>query len=372
MRGIFNRLMKLMAEDSGGSSSATVYTAAGSLVNATGNYVNAYTGETTAFDTTNTLAPGMKTFYDTNMLENSRPKRVYHQLGRSQSLPRNHGMTVEWRKWNTLPDLEKLTEGVIPAGTKFGETSMVVSLSEYGRYVAITRQLDLHHVDNVIVGATEELGSAAIKTFEKYIRTELMKNTNVMYADVLKDAAYVSTPSSRAALQTALATAGNVAYLTPDMVNQAVTKLEKDDVPTFDDGKYVAVIHPSCAYDLRQSKDWVEAHKYASPDEIYNGEIGELHGVRFIRSSLAPVVKGTSDTYAIYPVMFFGKDAFAVVDPEGAGMETIVKPADKVGGPLNQFSTVGVKGSMAAKVLYPERLLIVECSSKYSKTDAAN
>ena len=195
---------------------------------------------------------------------------------------------------------------------------------------------------------------------------------SVMFADVLKDGVYVSTPTSRAALQTALATAGNAAYLTPDMVNQAVTKLEKDDVPTFDDGKYVAVIHPSCAYDLRQNKDWVEAHKYASPDEIYNGEIGELHGVRFIRSNMAPVIKASGDTYAIYPCMFFGKDAFAVVDPEGAGMKTIVKPASQTGGPLDQFSTIGVKGSMAAKVLYPERMLIVECSSKYSEKDKAN
>ena len=45
---------------------------AGTLVNATGNYVNAYTGETTAFDSTNTMNGELKTFYDTELLERYR------------------------------------------------------------------------------------------------------------------------------------------------------------------------------------------------------------------------------------------------------------------------------------------------------------
>ena len=34
-------------------------------------------------------------------------------------------------------------------------------------------------------------------------------------------------------------------------------------------------------------------HKYAQPDEIYNGEIGTLHGVRFVETSEAKIWKGT-------------------------------------------------------------------------------
>jgi hypothetical protein len=61
-----------------------------------------------------------------------------------------------------------------------------------------------------------------------------------------------------------------------------------------------------------------------------------------------------------------------VIDPEGAGMETIIKPKDEIGGPLNQFSTIGTKFSMAAKILYPERLLTLESLSSYSAIDEAN
>ena len=70
--------------------------------------------------------------------------------------------------------------------------------------------------------------------------------------------------------------------------------------------------------------------------------------------------------------MFFGKDAFGVIDPEGSGMETIVKSRDQVGGPLNQFSTIGTKFEVAAKILYQERMVTVWSGSSYSGVDSAN
>ena len=75
---------------------------AGTLVNATGNYVNAYTGDTTPFSGANTLSGELKTFYDTELLENARIEMFYAQFGMKQALPANHGKTVEWRKWNTF------------------------------------------------------------------------------------------------------------------------------------------------------------------------------------------------------------------------------------------------------------------------------
>ena len=134
----------------------------------------------------------------------------------------------------------------------------------------------------------------------------------------------------------------------------------------------MAVIHPHVAYDLRKNPDWIEFHKYAATTQIFNGEIGELHNVRFIVSNLAPIIKAELDTKATYKTMFFGKDAFGVVDPEGSGMETIVKSKAQAGGPLNQFSTIGTKFEVAAKILYQERMCTVWSGSSYSSTDSEN
>lgn len=342
-----------------------LFAEAGTVTNVTTGTVNSYTG---VANNTDALSPTMKTFYDTELLENAREKLIFQQLGRKQALPAKHGKVVEWRKWNTLPAVEKLQEGVIPEGKKLSMTSMTVPIDQYGMYITISDQLELHAVDDAILGATEEVGATAGETYDKLVRAVLMTGANVMFADIYDaDGKYMSTPETRSEL---VAGKANIAYLTPKMVNKVVTALKKNKVPTFANGKYVAVIHPSVAEDLRESSAWVEYHKYGATTELFNGEIGELHGVRFIESNMAGIVK-EGDT-AVYLTMFFGKDAFGVIDPEGAGMETIIKTKNEVGGPLNQFSTIGTKFSMGAKILYPERLLTLETLSSYSAVDEAN
>jgi hypothetical protein len=67
-----------------------------------------------------------------------------------------------------------------------------------------------------------------------------------------------------------------------------------------------------------------------------------------------------------------GKDAFGILDPEGEGMEMIIKSKEQAGGPLNQFSTIGYKFCHGAKILYQERMLRVESGSSYGSIDEAN
>lgn len=424
---------------------------AGTLVNATTQYVNAYTGDATSFDDVNTLSGELKVFYDTELLENARIEMYYAQFAKKQALPAGRGKTVEWRKWNTFARAAQLVEGVIPTGQKFGMSSKTGAINQYGTYATVSDQLELHAYDDVILGATEEMGASAAETQETLIRDGLYTNTNVLYADNLAAAtgAYANTPTANAGLSW---DSSYIAPLTPDIVNKAQTKMKKDRVPTIN-GKYYAVIHPSVAYDLRKSEEWVEVHKYAATSEIFNGEIGELHGVRFIEDVFAPVIVGddlasdsrtlqvnngggysgaitsiafdggtvagsalvgrtieingvsavitanttsaltfastnfgsiANDAYiypgegikgggAAYATYFFGKDAFGIIDPEGGALQMIVKDKTQVGGPLNQFSTVGYKfETNGVTILYPERVLRVMSASAYSATDEAN
>lgn len=347
---------------------------AGTLVNGSTTYVNAYTGATTAFDTTNTLSGEMKTFYDTELLENARIEAYYGQFAKKQRLPKNHGTTMEWRKWNTFANASKLQEGVIPTGQKFGMSSKTATIDQYGTFAAITDVLEFHAYDNTILGATEEMGASASKTQETLIRDSLLTNTNVLYCDniTLATGAVASTPTSCATME---ASATVMSMFTPLMVAKAVRIMKMNRVPTIN-GKYYCVVSPSVAYDLRNSKDWIEAHKYAATSEIFNGEIGELHGVRFIENVFAPILGG--DTYknkaesATYASYMFGKDAFGIIDPEGGNLETIIKSREEVGGPLNQFSTVGYKFEFGATVLYTERVLRIMSCSSFSGSDELN
>lgn len=301
--------------------------------------------------TQQSMSPTMKTFYDTTLLENAREQMVFTQFGMKQPM---HGNKVEWRKFNTFEKaLTPLTEGIIPTGKTFGMTKIEASTTQHGDFVAVSDRLELESYDDVIFGATEEMGATEGETYDTLTRNILVAGNSVAYA---------GGKTSRDDLT-------NADVLTPDMVNKAQTWLKKNKAPKIN-GSYVAIIHPSVAYDLRNSDEWKEYHKYNDVAPIFKGEIGELHGVRFVESNEAKIWKDGET--AVYATLFLGKDAFGILDPEGEGMEMIIKSKEQAGGPLNQFSTIGYKFCHGAKILYQERMLRVESGSSYGSIDEAN
>jgi N4-gp56 family major capsid protein len=305
--------------------------------------------------TQSSLSPTMKTFYDTTLLENAREQMVFTQFGKKQAMK---GNKVEWRKFNTFAKaLTPLTEGVIPTGQTFGMTNIEGTITQHGDFTAVSDRLELESYDDVIFGATEEMGAAEGETYDTLTRNILVAGNSVLYApngDTEVDSRANVTAECK---------------LTPDVVSRAATWLKKNKAPKID-GYYVALIHPSVAYDLRKSEEWKEYHKYSNVEPIYKGEIGDLHGVRFIETNEAKIWKDGDS--AVYATLFLGKDAFGILDPEGEGMEMIVKPKGQIGGPLEQFSTIGYKFCHGAKILYQERMLRVESGSFYSAIDEAN
>ena len=321
------------------------------------------------------LSEVLQAFYDTELLENARSEMFYAQLAKKQPLPAGNGNTVQWRKWNTFDRANQLTEGVVPDGQRFGLSTKTGTINQYGTYTTVSDQLELHAYDDVILAATEEMGASAAETQEGLIRDALMTCTSVLYCDSVdtESGAVMETPTRCDEMPS---DGFAICPLSADMVAKVVTKLKKDRVPTIN-GRYYAVIHPSVAYELRKSSQWLEAHKYAAPEAIFNGEIGELHGVRFIENALAPVLK--SEGYksmsgdATYATFFFGKDAFGIIDPEGGALQMIVHDKSEIGGPLNQYSTIGYKlETNGATILYPERIIRVMSTTSFSKTDEPN
>jgi hypothetical protein len=115
--------------------------------------------------------------------------------------------------------------------------------------------------------------------------------------------------------------------------------------------------------------DSAPAVDLASGDFLLPGDgAGELH---VADSTNYPYIEADTG-YACYATLFLGKDAFGIIDPAGGGLEMIVKTKEQIGGPLNQFSTVGYKFEFGAKILYEDRMVRVESCSEYSETDEQN
>ena len=250
----------------------------------TNGYINNMTGAQVDAGG-NSLSAELKVFYDTELLENSRIERYYGQFGKKEPLPANHGGSMEFRKLNTFKKADRLIEGVIPEAQKGGATTVYGYIAQYGTFVAVTDILEKRAFDPIILGYTEEMGAAAAETQETLIRDALIGHTNRYFCDNVKaDGTVVKTPTGFSDMGVDPST--GMSTLTPTMVAKIVTQLKKKRVPTIN-GKYVAVVHPSTAFDLRQSKEWIEAHKYAAAEELFNGEIGELHNCRFIENVFA-------------------------------------------------------------------------------------
>ncbi|MBO4216357.1 MAG: N4-gp56 family major capsid protein [Clostridia bacterium] len=245
------------------------------------NHVNVTTDNTAG---TNDLTPEMKTFYDMVLIDEASPNLVHDQFGQKKPIPKNGGKTIEFRKFSSLAKaMTALTEGVTPDGKTLNVSSITATVAQYGDYITQSDMLELTAVDNTIIEASKLLGRQAGLTLDTVTRNILQSGTNVSYASKWSGDTEVEV-SSRAALD-------KTATLKVDTVEKAVVKMRANNVPAIN-GDYVCIIHPYVAYDLRRDPEWIDAHKYSSPDELYTGEIGKIAGVRFVVSSEAKIYYG--------------------------------------------------------------------------------
>lgn len=324
--------------------------------------------------TTTTLSAEMKTFYDMRLIDEASPMLVHEQFGQKRPIPQGGGKTVNFRRFSPLAKATTaLTEGVTPSGSSLSVSNISAIVAQYGDYVVQSDVLELTAVDNTILETTKLLGRQAGLTMDTIVRNALLLGTNKSYAPK-----YVADTNGNLVETEVTKTADldTSAKLTVDVVQRVVAKLRAQNAPTIG-GDYVCIIHPYVAYDLMRDPEWIDAHKYATPENLYTGEIGKMAGVRFVQSTEAKIDKGGSDNpsgLAVFHCLFIDDGAYGVTEVTGGGLQTIVKQKGSSGtaDPLDQRSSVGWKGLKAAKILVDNYLVDLMCCSKFSATATAN
>ena len=312
------------------------------------------------------LSAENKTFYDRTLLESAKPNLIHAQFGQKRPIPKNGGKKIEFRRYGALPKaLTPLTEGVTPDGRKLTVTAVEAEVHQYGDYVALSDVLDLTAIDNNVLEATKAIGNQAGLTLDTITRNVLQAGTNVMYCPKIGTGGAKTAVTSRADLDA-------TCKLTVDVVKKAVATLKANNVPK-KDGSYVAIIHPYAAYDLMSDPTWEEMHKYTNADNMYEGEIGRIAGVRFVETSEALIVKETSKP-AVFCTLILGENAYGNTEVTGGGLKTIIKQLGSAGtaDPLDQRSTVGWKAMQTAEILQENYMIRVESCGEFSGTAKAN
>ena len=304
------------------------------------------------------LSAENKTFYDMTLLDEAQAALVHDQFAQKRPIPMNGGKTIEFRKFASLPKATTpLTEGVTPDGKSLNVTAVTATVAQYGDYITQSDVLELTSIDNTIVEATKILGRQAGLTLDTVTRNVLQSGTNVTYC-----------PKSDGSEVTSRAGLDATCQLTVKVVQQVVAKLKGQNAPTIN-GKYVAIIHPYVAYSLMRDPEWIDAHKYAQPDNLFTGEIGEIAGVRFVETTEAKVYQG-----GVFGTLIMGANAYGVTEITGGGLQTIIKQKGSAGtaDPLDQRSSIGWKAIKTAELLIPNYLVRVESKVADFAGTAAN
>lgn len=297
----------------------------------------------------NQLTPENKTFYIRTLLERLLPDLFLYNDAMKKKLPKNQGKTVNWRKFNSLPPVTvPLTEGKTPDGRNLDVTQIEAILKQYGDYVVTSDELQMTGIDPVVTEASELCGEQAALSVEVALANKLFAGTNVMFA---------GGKESREAL-----VAGDV--ITAEYVKKARRQLKKKNARKFSDGYYHAIIDPDMTYDLTNDPAWQDVAKYAKPEQMLKGEIGKMHGFRFMEGTAIEPVSGTG--IEVHRALFYGKDSYGAVDLEKGGgkPDIIIKQLGSAGtdDPLNQRGSVGWKLPFTCEILQPDALISFECA----------
>ncbi|MBE6880331.1 MAG: N4-gp56 family major capsid protein [Ruminococcaceae bacterium] len=324
--------------------------------------IDLFETQTTSQDS---LSAEMKTFYENTLIDMAEPKLVHDRFGDKYPIPKNGGKTIEFRKYSPLQKATTpLVEGVTPAGNSLSVSNVTATVNQYGDYIKLSDMLELTAIDNNVVQSTKLLGSQSGRTLDTITREVINAGTNVIYAAKADGTEVLSREDL-----------DNTCALTVDTIFKASAQLELMNADGIDGENYVAIIHPYAAYDLMRSKEWIDVHKYAEPENIFKGEIGSIGNVRFVKSTEAKIWKDETcpEGLAVFSTLVLGAHAYAVTDVTGGGLQHIVKQLGYGDDPLNQRASVGWKATRVAEILSDEYMVRIEsCSPVYSAKANAN
>ena len=155
-----------------------------------------------------------------------------------------------------MAQVRLLREGATPDGSGISVSYITKELAQYGDYTTVSDLLDLTAIDDVVLEITDRHGSNMGLTLDTVTRNEIQQGSQVIYAPKLG-----ADGGQTAVLHRYDLTEG--CKLTSELVAKAATQLKKMNAPTFE-GKYVCILHPSVAFDLRQDPAWASCTACAS------------------------------------------------------------------------------------------------------------
>jgi N4-gp56 family major capsid protein len=319
------------------------------------------------------VSPRTNVYAARQMLKHAMPVMVLEKLGLARQMPKNKTETISFRRPRTFTAATApLVEGVTPTSTAFSYDTVQVALTQYGMVVEITDKIEDLAEDPVLNDASVQAGENIGRTMEALNYGVVRGGTNVLYANgsARSDVnTVISLSKQRAAVRALKAQkAMKITTILSSSTSYATKAVE---------AAYVAVAHTDMEADIRNMPGFLPVAQYGQRSVISEHEIGSVEDVRYILTpDLEPFAdaggaKGstlstTGTSSDVYPVMYFGKEAFGIVALRGQGAvsPTIIPVGQKTkDDPLGQRGYVGWKTYHAALILNQAWMARLECAA---------
>lgn len=302
-----------------------------------------------AANTTSTLSNEMMTYLIDVFLERSEAQTIHAEGSKKRVHPKNSGKTMTWNRYVPLSaNTTALTEATNPSERNITSQVVTATVKEYGDFDKISSLLYGTSIDRAAKEKVETISQLANETLDTLVRDELAAGATTQFA------------GGKSALSAVAASD----VLTVAEVRKAVRTLKKKNAIAYEDGYFIGKVGPDTAFDLMNDNVWINAHSYKDGKELYKGEIGKLHRVRFLEASSNQYFDNDAGVSSadVYSNFFHGKEAIGTVDLSGGGKSLIIKQSDKTdtSNPLNMFLTIGWKATFATKTLNQDWIVNVK------------
>jgi len=305
----------------------------------------------------NTSATLFKQYWHEKFLKELRSQLVLKDLGVMGRIPAGQGQSVHWLSMADMSiHTTAATENVDPTTYTLSGGDKTATLTPYNDAITISRQTAKVWINGSMDEVLDKLSRHAAAKIDRIIR-----DTNLVSSGIV---AYTNALTARASIAQSSVCAVDVADFRKNR-----TAMENKNVLPHTSGFYIAVVHPDVAYDIEgDNTNWRDVVKYdpRTFGNILKGEIGEIHKIRFIKtteawnSAVGSWKVSQSASATVYQSYLLGDQAFGVSELED--VDIIVKdpaPASSVNG----YSTAGYYFAMATRQLEPSATIRLESAS---------
>jgi N4-gp56 family major capsid protein len=232
---------------------------------------------------------------------------MYEMVADVRSTAQTHnGASVQFNIYDNMAQATSaLTETSDVTAVALGDSTVVVTLAEYGNAVITTAKLRGTSFLNVDADAANIIGYNMVDSVDKLVSNVANAGTNVIYAQ----GSAGSRPASRGAVSDAATFGAQEARM-------AVADLRTASAPGFENGNYLGMIHPDVSFDLREQTAVTDVIQYQIRQEgaaVRNGSIGVFGGIEWIENPRAPILDdaGATSTTNVYQTLVAGRQALA-------------------------------------------------------------